>query len=85
MDGGRKNIFFLDWRDDENSSIAVDRALFFRKYYGIFYGARYLFKRSISLRIAFRVLVLGRGRNKKHAYLKIPHGDKPVVKLQSLR
>ena len=84
MDGNQENIFFVDWRADENSSIDVDRALFFREYYGFISGVRYLFNRGIRLRIVFRVLIFGRRRNKKHAYLPLSHGDKPIVKLRRL-
>lgn len=75
MNDERKIKFFVDWREDEKSSIEVDRALYLRQYYGILYGVRYLFHKGFTLRIAFRVLIAGRRRMEKHTYLPISRHD----------
>jgi len=71
MDNDTKIRFFVDWREDEKSSIEIDRALYLRQYFGIVCGVRYLFHRGFSLGIAFRVFIFGRKRSKKHVYLPI--------------
>jgi len=84
MDDDKKISFFVDWREDEKSSIEIDRALYLRQYFGVIGGVRYLFNRGFTLRIVFRVCIFGRKRAKKHAYLPISRGHDPAEDTRKL-
>ena len=84
MDSYIKARFLVDWRNDEKSSIEVDRAECYVKYYGVVYSARYLFSRGIGFKTAFRVLFLRRRRVTKHRYLQVPNQSDLSVRLQHL-
>jgi len=84
MDGGEQNIFFVDWRNDENLSIEIDRAVYLRTYYGILVGVRYLLSRGVRVRTTFRVLIAGQRRTKKHIYLPLSDDNRPLVNIQRI-
>ena len=84
MNDDKKVRFFVDWREDEKSSIEIDRALYLRQYFGVVVGVRYLFRRGFTLRIVFRVLIFGRKRATKHVYLPISRDDEPVENIRKL-
>ncbi|MEW6025022.1 MAG: hypothetical protein AB1807_23100 [Pseudomonadota bacterium] len=85
MDEDSKIRFFVDWREDEKSSLEVDRALYLREYFGIFRGVRYLIYKGFAFRIVFRVLITGRRRAEKHIYLPISRDDGHAENMQRLR
>lgn len=62
----------LDRRRDCRTAVEVDRGIFLQQYYGIIWGARYMFTRGICLKIALRVLLLNEKRSTDNYYLPLP-------------
>lgn len=62
----------VDRRRDDRTAIEIDRALCLRRYFGLWYGATYLFHKGVALPVALRVLAGGRCRIRESHYLPLP-------------